>query len=246
MSSMALAWLLLVHFIFLDAHVDGQVSFHVINKCPFRVWPAAAPNTGHPVIADGGGFLLQPGQGKQVKAPPTWSGRFWGRTGCSFGSDWGSGSGSEPAGCQTGDCQGLLSCNGSIGMPPATLVEVSLQEDKSKPSFYDVSLVDGYNLPIAVSTRPADRNCLINGCTKSPNSVCPRELSVTDGSGGAVVACKSACLAFDLDVFCCRNSYGTPETCKPTMYSKMFKDACPSYFSYAYDSPPPLVNCYSK
>nr|CAD1822518.1 unnamed protein product [Ananas comosus var. bracteatus] len=242
MSSKALAWLLLVHFIFLDAHVDGQVSFHVINKCPFRVWPAAAPNTGHPVIADGGGFLLQPGQGKQVKAPPTWSGRLWAAPGAV----------SvrvrvrvrvRAQNLQVAKLVTVKACFPAMALLGCLqpllwrLKHVSLQEDKSKPSFYDVSLVDGYNLPIAVSTRAADRNCLINGCTKSPNSVCPRELSVTDGSGGAVVACKSACLAFDLDVFCCRNSYGTPETCKPTMYSKMFKDACPSYFSYAYDSP---------
>lgn len=128
----------------------------------------------------------------------------------------------------------------------AKTLQVALQEDQSNPSFYDVSVVDGYNLPIAVSTKPAYRKCWIGGCTKSINSLCPQELQVLDHSGAAVVACKSACLAFDLDVFCCRNSYGKPETCKPSVYSAMFKDACPSYFSYAYDTPPPLVNCYSR
>lgn len=97
--------------------VNGQmVTFHIRNKCSCPVWPAIAPNSGNPVLADGG-FLLQPGQTKQVKAPPKWNGRFWGRTGCNFES------GTKPA-CQTGDCRGLLSCNGSIGLPPATLVEV--------------------------------------------------------------------------------------------------------------------------
>ncbi|CAL9042446.1 unnamed protein product [Musa banksii] len=230
---------LLCSIFILGELVNGQmVIFHLNNKCPFPVWPAAAPNAGHPVIADGG-FLLPPNQTKRVHAPPTWNGRFWGRTGCDFTTT------SKP-GCQTGDCQGLLSCNGTIGTPPATLVEVALQEDQSKPSFYDVSVVDGYNLPIAVSTKPAYRKCWIGGCTKSINSVCPEELQVLDHSGAAVVACKSACLAFDLDLFCCRNSYGKPETCKPSVYSAMFKDACPSYFSYAYDTPPPLVNCYSR
>ncbi|WOK92501.1 thaumatin-like protein [Canna indica] len=221
--------------------VNAQmVTFHLNNKCPFPVWPAAAPNADHPVIADGG-FLLLPNQTRRVHAPPTWNGRFWGRTGCNFST-----SSSQSVACQTGDCQGLLSCNGSIGKPPATLVEVSLQEDKSKPSFYDVSLVDGYNLPISISTKPADRKCWIGGCAKSINSLCPQELQVLDRSTGAVVACKSACLAFDLDVFCCRNAYGKPETCMSSMYSTMFKDACPSYFSYAFDSPPPLVSCFSR
>jgi Thaumatin family len=99
------------------AVVDAQtLTFHIRNKCTFPVWPAIAPNYGNPVLADGG-FLLQPGQVKQVKAPRKWNGRFWGRTGCNFES------GAKPA-CQTGDCRGLLSCNGSVGLPPATLVEV--------------------------------------------------------------------------------------------------------------------------
>lgn len=97
--------------------VNGQqVTFYISNKCPFPIWPAAAPNAGHPVIADGG-FFLPPGQTKRIHAPPTWNGRFWARTGCDFNST------SKPV-CQTGDCESLLSCNGTIGMPPATLVEV--------------------------------------------------------------------------------------------------------------------------
>ncbi|KAK1281747.1 Thaumatin-like protein [Acorus calamus] len=236
---------LLLHFL-LTAHlsllcagfIGGQtVTFHVINKCPFPVWPATAANVGHPVLADGG-FSLPSGQGRRVQAPPTWNGRFWARTGCDFTST------SKPA-CQTGDCNGILACNGTIGLPPATLVQVTLQPDKSKPSFYDVSVVDGYNIPVSVSTMPADLKCFIGGCSKNPNGLCPPELQVLN-KNGSVIACKSACLAFNLDVFCCRNAYGTPGTCKPTMYSKVFKEACPSYFSYAYDSPPPLVNCYSK
>lgn len=214
-----------------------MVSFYVINKCPFSIWPAAASNAGQPVVAESG-FLLAPGQVQRVHVPPTWSGRFWARTGCDFSSS------SKPA-CQTGDCDGRLECNGVIGLPPVTLVQVSLQSDSSKPSFYDVSVVDGYNLPVSVSTKPMLQNCTIGGCLKNVNGVCPEELKVKNGHG-QVVACKSACLAFDLDVFCCRNKYGTPEKCKPSVYSMVFKDACPNYYSYAYDSPPPLVSCSSR
>lgn len=101
------------------------ITFHVANKCPFPVWPATAPNTGHPVLADGG-FFLPPGQSKSVRAPATWNGRFWGRTGCNFTSANGNAdSRGATAACLTGDCEGRLSCNGSIGTPPATLVEVN-------------------------------------------------------------------------------------------------------------------------
>ncbi|KAG9450921.1 hypothetical protein H6P81_010886 [Aristolochia fimbriata] len=213
------------------------VAFYLTNKCPFPVWPATASNTGYPVVADGG-FYLPSGKTQKIHAPATWAGRIWARTGCDFSSS------SKPA-CLTGDCDGRLECDGVIGLPPATLVQVALQSDKSKPSFYDISVVDGYNLPISISTKAASPSCSIPGCTKNMNRICPPELRVTD-DGGEVVACKSACLAFDLDVFCCRNAYGSPEKCKPNVYSKMFKDACPSYYSYAYDSPPPLVSCSSK
>ncbi|KAK8933524.1 Thaumatin-like protein [Platanthera zijinensis] len=218
-----------------------MVSFEIRNDCSFEIWPGVAANAGHPVIADGG-FFLPPGGEKRIQAPPSWTGRLWARTGCNFSSIL------KPA-CQTGDCQGLLACNGTIGLPPATLLEVflalSTQEETSKPSFYDVSLVDGYNIPISVSSKPPNPKCSIQGCKRSVNDVCPQELQILD-TGGDVIACKSACLAFDRDVFCCRESYGSPEKCKPSIYSKLFKEACPSYFSYAYDAPTPLVRCSSK
>ncbi|XP_010272178.1 PREDICTED: thaumatin-like protein [Nelumbo nucifera] len=236
LSATSLLTLLTWHFM-LSGHAGQACTFLIHNKCPFPIWPATASNAGHPVIADGG-FYLPSGQTRRVTAPDTWNGRIWARTGCNFASS------SKPA-CQTGDCEGRLACSGSIGLPPATLVEVSLQPDKSKPSFYDVSLVDGYNLPVSVSAKPFASNCSITGCLKNLNSLCPSELQVLNASG-QVVACKSACLAFDLDVFCCRNAYGSPEKCKSNMYSDMFKDACPSYFSYAFDTPPPLVRCTSQ
>ncbi|CAM0944128.1 unnamed protein product [Alopecurus aequalis] len=215
------------------------VTFHVTNKCPFPVWPAAAPNAGHPVIADGG-FFLPPGQSKRVRAPATWTGRFWGRTGCDF-------AGANAASCLTGDCGGRLACNGSIGAPPATLVEVNLHEDQSKGSSYDVSVVDGYNLPVAVWTKPANRSskCFVAGCAKNVNAVCPPELQVTSGKSKTVVACRSACLAFDLDAFCCRGAYATAETCRASVYSRLFRDTCPSYYSYAYDQAAATARCYA-
>ena len=122
------------------------------------------------------------------------------------------------------------------------LVQVSLHE--GMPSYYDVSLVDGFNLPISVSTRPGNSTCMIEGCKKSINTVCPRVLQVLNQSGN-VVACKSACLAFNQDKFCCRNSYGGPESCDHSKYSRVFKNACPSYISFAYDTLP-IKSCHAK
>ena len=94
-----------------------------------------------------------------------------------------------------------------------------VQVDKTKPNFYDVSLVDGYNLPVMVTTKQASPKCTINGCVKNLKSSCPQELQVLNKTG-QVVACKSACLAFNLDSFCCRNEFGTPEKCKPSLIAR--------------------------
>nr|QIB84900.1 thaumatin-like protein [Panax notoginseng] len=232
-SFAALSFFLIWNFV-----SPGQAhTFYVSNKCPFPIWPATAPNQGHPVIANGG-FYLPSGQLKRIQVPGDWNGRVWARTGCNFATN------GKPA-CQTGDCDGKLECSGSIGIPPATLVQIALQVDKAKPSFYDVSLVDGYNIPVSVMTKPVSpKPCHIGGCTKNLNNICPQELEVLNDEG-KIVACKSACLAFNLDEFCCRNEYGSPDKCKPSVYSRIFKEACPSYYSYAFDTPPPLVNCAS-
>ena len=110
------------------------------------------------------------------------------------------------------------------------VVQVSSQA--GKPCSFGISLVDGYNLPISISSKPKSSWCLIEGC--------PEKLRVLDQSGD-VVAGKSACLGFQEDEYCC-----TESTCKPTKYSKMFKKACPSYISYASDTPLPLKFCSAK
>ncbi|XP_004233691.2 thaumatin-like protein [Solanum lycopersicum] len=237
--SFALQLFFICHFITSGKlrEVEG-CSIYISNKCPFPIWPATAPNTGHPVLSNGG-FYLPSGGVRRIGAPGDWSGRIWARTGCNFNVP----TNHKPA-CETGDCDGKLECEGTIGLPPATLVEMTIQYDKKQPSFYDVSLVDGYNLPVSVTNKPSSTKCLIRGCTKNLKDTCPPELQVVN-DGGQVVACKSACLAFNLDSFCCRNKYGSPEKCKPSVYSSLFKNACPSYVSYAFDTPSPVLSCSS-
>lgn len=105
--------------------------------------------------------------------------------------------------------------------------------------------MDGYNVPVMVTPKQISPKCTISGCVKDLKNCCPVELQVRNRNG-EVVACRSACSAFNLDSFCCRNEYGTPEKCRPSLYSKLFKEACPGYYSYAYDMPPPLVSCSAK
>ncbi|KAK1283199.1 Thaumatin-like protein 1 [Acorus calamus] len=53
----------------------------------------------------------------------------------------------------------------------------------------------------------------------------------------------SACVAFGDPKYCCTGAYGGPGTCKPTNYSRVFKNACPLAYSYAYDDSSSIFTC---
>ncbi|KAI5589182.1 hypothetical protein POPTR_005G173900v4 [Populus trichocarpa] len=199
--------------------------FTITNYCKETVWPGIFPGENF----NGGGFELKPGQSSVLNAPVGWSGRIWGRTGCSFDKN---GNGT----CKTGTCGSFLKCRAS-GETPASLAEFTL----TTLDFYDVSLVDGFNLPIAVTPINGKGNCSVAGCDADLRDTCPSELAVK--SKGKVIACRSACDVFNTDEYCCRGLYGNPRVCQPTFYSKKFKEACPTAYSYAYDDPTSICTC---
>eukprot|EP01018_Ginkgo_biloba_P018655 Gb_14846 [translate_table: standard] len=208
-------------------------SFTLINSCDYTVWPGILANAGTQTLSTTG-FELSAGQTTELDAPAGWSGRLWGRTVCSFDS---SGKGT----CATGDCGGSLECNGMGAHPPATLAEFTLGHGVAQ-DFYDVSLVDGYNLPMIVTAKGGNGTCSTTGCISDLNLSCPRELQV-DGGRGRGVACKSACEAFGSPEYCCSGAFGNPDTCKPSSYSRLFKTACPKSYSYAYDDASSTFTC---
>ncbi|CAN1770664.1 Thaumatin-like protein 2 [Linum perenne] len=73
--------------------------------------------------------------------------------------------------------------------------------------------------------QPVEGNgaCKTKSCEKSVNRVCPPELAVRN-SKGRVVACKSACMAFQKAQYCCDS------------YAKLFKAQCPDAYSYPFDN----------
>ncbi|RVX16609.1 Thaumatin-like protein 1 [Vitis vinifera] len=151
--------------------------------------------------------------------------------------------------CITGDCgSGTLDCSGGGAAPPATLAEFTLNGANGL-DFYDVSLVDGYNLPMLVAPQGGTGgNCTITGCVADLNAACPSELKVSSiegGEGSESVSCKSACEAFGDAQYCCSGAYATPDTCKPSAYSEYFKSACPRAYSYAYDDGSSTFTCAS-
>ncbi|KAJ8538010.1 hypothetical protein K7X08_014550 [Anisodus acutangulus] len=226
-------YFLLALFMFQVIAVSAT-QFTLQNSCGYTVWPGTLSGNGISISGDAG-FALTPGATIQLSAPNGWSGRFWARTGCNF-SDSGNGT------CKTGDCGGTLKCPaGAGGVPPVSLVEFTIANTKDEKDFYDVSLVDGYNVGIGVRATGGTGDCQYAGCVTDLNVNCPKELQVMDS--GVVVACKSACAQFNTPEYCCTGEHATPESCTPTEYSKMFKDACPSAYSYAYDDASSTCTC---
>ncbi|KAJ9146339.1 hypothetical protein P3X46_028618 [Hevea brasiliensis] len=199
--------------------------FTIINDCKETIWPAIMPGENF----NGGGLALKSGQSIVFNAPVGWVGRIWARTGCKFDKN-------DNGSCQTGACGTTLKCKTS-GQTPASLAEFTL----AAVDYYDVSLVDGFNLPLVVTPINGQGNCSIAGCDMDLRSDCPSELAVK--SKGKVIGCRSACDVFNTDEYCCRGVYGNPVICQPTYYSNKFKEACPTAYSYAYDDPTSIFTC---
>ena len=159
------------------------------------------------------GFELLPGSTSTVTTSPPWSGRFWARTLCSIDV-------SGKFNCGTADCgSGQVACNGAGAIPPASLVEFTIAPTGGV-DYFDISLVDGFNLPVSVTPMGGTSECQAVVCAGNVNAICPPELAIR-GQDGAVIACKSACMAFNQPEFCCSGDHNQPQTCPPTDYSTM-------------------------
>ncbi|CAI0435648.1 unnamed protein product [Linum tenue] len=152
----------------MNAGIQGA-TFTVVNRCQSTIWPGILANAGSQPL-DSTGFELPSGETRTFQAPPSWSGRFWGRTGCQFDPSTNQGT------CLTGDCgSNQIECNGQNAKPPATLAE------------FTVAPAGGQDY--------------------------------------------------------CSGEFGSPDTCKPSRYSEMFKSACPRAYSYAYDDASSTFTC---
>ncbi|KAH7553503.1 hypothetical protein ACOSP7_029772 [Xanthoceras sorbifolium] len=218
-------------FLVSEAHM---ATITITNNCAFTIWPGTLTGGGGAQLSTTG-FELASKQTNSLDVPAPWTGRFWARTQCSDASGGFT--------CATADCgSGQVTCNGNGAAPPASLVEFTLAANNGQ-DFFDLSLVDGFNLPLSVTPQGGSgATCTTSTCSGNVNSVCPTELAVK-GSDGSTIACKSACLALNEPQYCCTGEFGTPETCPPTNYSMIFKNQCPQAYSYAYDDQTSTFSC---
>ncbi|XP_018855990.1 pathogenesis-related protein 5-like [Juglans regia] len=224
-------FLLLVLLLISSGRMASAATLSFKNQCSYTVWPAIISENG--TTLGHNGFSLAPGKLVPLKVDPGWSGRVWPRTGCNFDS---LGNGK----CLTGDC-GSLNCSGG-GRPPFTLAEFITASKPTDNNFYDVSLVNGYNVGMRINATGGTSDCPYAGCIVDLNGRCPPQLQVFNVSG-SVVACKSACEAFNEAQYCCADNNSTAETCSRTQYSELFKKACPNAYSYPYDDVSSRFTC---
>ncbi|KAG0486171.1 hypothetical protein HPP92_008266 [Vanilla planifolia] len=235
--------LLLLLLFFLCFFSPGAIcaTFTIANNCGYTVWPGLLSGAGTVELSTTG-FSLESGQSRAVEVNPSWSGRVWGRTHCSTNPSTGRFS------CATGDCgSGKVECSGGGAAPPTSLAEFTLNGNGGM-DFFDVSLVDGYNLPLLITPQSsggaAVGDCSATGCAADINGICPSGLGVIlSDSDEQSIACRSACSAFGTPVYCCSGAYANPNTCKPSSYSQFFKNACPQAYSYAYDDATSTFTC---
>ncbi|KAI0942869.1 hypothetical protein AcV7_002164 [Taiwanofungus camphoratus] len=212
-------------------------TFTVYNGCPFTIWPAIFTdlNQGSAVPNYQTGWEAAAYTSVSFSVPDNWAaGRIWGRRDCDF-------SDSNPATqCADGGCNGGLECDShtGTGVPPASLAEFTLGQN-GQPDYYDVSLVDGYNLPVSITN---NQGCGVADCPVDLGPNCPSALQGPYDSSGFPVGCKSACEAnLDGDPSnspnCCSGQYDTKDTCPSSgvQYYSYFKNNCPNSYCYAYD-----------
>ena len=199
-------------------------SFTVTNRCAQTVWAAALPATTFP----GGTVAMAPGDSFQVGVDDGWSGRIWGKVECTTG----------PA------PKNQLAC--ASDPFPSSLAEFTLT--KTLPTgldFYDLSLVDGFNLPIAITAlgHTADAghpyNCGSPSCAPNLNATCPQVLQ--DGVDGGVLACAN-----DECKILGDNDASSPDCVYPNTYTEFFKTACPTAYSFPSDDPTSTFTCEGR
>ncbi|KAF8209572.1 thaumatin-like protein [Mycena galopus ATCC 62051] len=215
--------------------VAAERTLTVHNACPFTVWPALFTSRGGRPS-----HLTGWSAGSHTKVtftvPSDWEGRIWGRRKCDFSKNPG------PNSCLTGGCNGGLHCDvkTGTGVPPATLAEFKFN-GAAGTDFFDVSLVDGYNLPMRIDN---NIGCGIPSCPVDLGPNCPADQK-GPFDGKFPVGCKSACTVDALNGHannspnCCSGIHNTPKTCPASGVRNYhyFKDHCPKAYAFAYDEP---------
>jgi len=142
--------------------ISDNRTISLVNNCSFPIYPAFLTTNGTAPYTSG--FYLDSKQTRDVWVGWDWVGRLWGRTNCTFYlanattnakikdvvDNFTIPDGQKLAGsCLTGDCGSAIECVLS-GLAPTTLAEFTITGWMDQ-TYYDISLVDGYDLDMKIT-----------------------------------------------------------------------------------------------
>lgn len=236
--------------------VKNTRTIKISNKCHKKIWVGIYSQS---FTNTNGGFELGENTSTVITVPNNWNGKIWARTGCIFTNGQ-----TDSIQCETGDCNGKLKCD-SMGTSPVTVAEFNLSSGINKIDNYNVSLVNGFNIPVVIKPTPGTYqnvnnsnlgkyNCGITGCSYLNPKKCPLELQVKGKDGNY---CMSVCDAvknpsqvqypqylnkINQSQVCCEendsqcNASTWPKSSNTKPYARFFKDQCPDALSWIRDS----------
>lgn len=198
---------------------DLKTDVQIVNNCQNTLQVGQLGDT---LVSEGQPITLSPSESKLYTFYGKWTGRFWARDNC------------QGANCQIAGTTF-----------PASLAEFTFHADDGQ-DFYDVSFVDGYNLPLRIepiqpeSFDPNNKYwCGAPTCQHAPS--CPSELKVV--VDGVYIGCQSACSKFGTPEYCCSGDFNTPDKWPINKYASQVKSECPDAYSFAYDDISSLYGC---
>lgn len=231
----------------------------VTNQCDFPVWMATIPNANIAPLSDNT-VQLSTGQSHDYSIPSSgWAGRFWPKVGCD----------SNGLNCAAGEA--IPPCPPSGCQPPAdTKVEINFPNlDSTDQSWYNISLVDGYSLPVEIKPRGEESGSCITTECKISLAECPQNETQDLGdlrvfNNGNAVQCLAPCKKWNYPSpyglgkpeteapgvdLCC--PYDDVERCRTgivaqTNYVQTVHSLCPTAYSYAYDDEAGLHSCLTQ
>ncbi|KAK9677477.1 hypothetical protein RND81_11G145500 [Saponaria officinalis] len=196
----------------------------ITNNCTYTVWPGISGT----IQKIDSGFALLNGESRVVAVQSNWTGRVWGRTLCLINKSTGNFS------CQTGDCAtGNIECTGGSITNPVTVAEFSFSLINNNEDFYNVSVIDGYNLPLMVAPNvESDAGCDVIGCVFNLQKSCVAELAVLSNAhnSSSIIGCRGLC---NVDKNCC--NYTTAcHRLNLSIPPLIYKKSCPRVCSFAF------------
>jgi len=202
---------------------SGGKYITVKNNCQSTMtmgWLTNGQSNDHTTLVD-----INAGASSTITPGGNWGGRVWGRNKC--------------------DHSDMLYCGTSGGAAPASLAEF-LFSGSNGQDYYDVSLVDGYNIPISISVDGGQSSGQDSYQCGSPAALslpqCPSANVVKDNSGN-YVGCKSTCSLDNTPETCCTGDYNTPSKCTTNAFAKLVKASNPTAYSFAYDDKTSTFAC---